>query len=382
VGDLGSLSDDPRISAADYEPGLEGNHAVEPSRMRGASNIGTNLQPRAPTARGHRRLAAPERGDRHAAVPAPSGHIGLFWRLLIPNAAVLSAASIVLIVAPPNGRVLVILAGLASMLAINFVLMRHAFAPLERLSSVMQRVDPLRPGERVAIEGARSEVSMLAETFNEMLERLESERRESGRRSMLAQESERRRVATDLHDEIGQSLTALVLQLKQASDREGPDTATQHELVASAEQTLAEVRSIARRLRPEALDDLGLRSALLALAARLEEAGRLSIDVRVAPDLPSLPAEVELVIYRVAQESLTNVLRHADAQQARVDLRLESDTLILEVVDDGRGFDVAAEHSVGGVLGMRERGLLVGGAITLESQPADGTRVRLTVPHR
>jgi two-component system, NarL family, sensor histidine kinase UhpB len=350
--------------------------------MSGAYNIGTNLHSRVPTARGQLRLSAPERGDPHAAVPAPRGHIGLFWRLLIPNAAVLSAASIVLMVAPPNGRVLVILAGLVGMLAINFVLMRHAFAPLERLSSVMQRVDPLQPGERVSIEGARSEVSMLAETFNEMLERLESERRESGRRAMLAQEAERGRVASDLHDEIGQSLTALVLQLKQAAYRERPDTAALRELVTSAEEILAEVRSVARRLRPEALDDLGLRSALLALAARLEEAGGLSVDVRIAPDLPSLPAEVELVLYRVAQESLTNVLRHANALHARVELRLESDSLILEVVDDGCGFDVAAGHSVGGLRAMRERGLLVGGAITLESQPPEGTRVRLTVPHR
>jgi two-component system sensor histidine kinase UhpB len=382
VGDLDSLSDDPRISAADYEPCLGGKHALEPSRMRGASNIGTNLHSRAPTARGHRRLAARDRGDRSAAVRAPSGHIGLFWRLLIPNAAVLSAASIVLMVAPPNGRVLVILSGLASMLAINVVLMRHAFAPLERLSSVMQRVNPLQPGERVTIEGARSEVSTLAETFNEMLERLESERRESGRRAMLAQEAERRRVASDLHDEIGQSLTALVLQLKQASARECPDTAALSELVASAEEILAELRSVARRLRPEALDDLGLRSALLALAARLEETGELSVDVRIAPDLPPLPTEVELVVYRVAQESLTNVLRHANALHAHVELRLESDSLRLEVVDDGCGFDVAAEHSVGGLLGMRERGVLVGGAVTLESRPAEGTRVRLTVPHR
>jgi two-component system, NarL family, sensor histidine kinase UhpB len=350
--------------------------------MSGASNIGTDLRSRARTVRGRRRLAGTRRGDRHAGVPARRGHIGLFWRLLLPNAAVLSAASIVLMVAPPNGRVLVILAGLASMLAINFVLMRHAFAPLERLSSVMQRVDPLKPGERVAIEGARSEVSMLAETFNEMLERLESERRESGRRAMLAQEAERRRVASDLHDEIGQSLTALVLELKQAAAREPPDTAALRVLVASAEEIVAEVRSVARRLRPEALDDLGLRSALLALAARLEEAGGLSVDVRIAPDLPSLPADVELVTYRVAQESLTNVLRHAGALNARVELRLESDCVILEVIDDGCGFDVAAEHSAGGLLGMRERGLLVGGAITLESRPPEGTRVRLTVPQR
>jgi two-component system sensor histidine kinase UhpB len=311
---------------------------------------------------------------------APRGYIGLFWRLLIPNAAVLGAASVVLMVAPANGRPLVILAGLASMLAINVVLMRYAFAPLERLSSVMQRVDPLQPGERVPIEGAQSEVSMLAEAFNDMLERLESERRDSGRRAMVAQEAERRRVASDLHDEIGQSLTALVLQLKQASDREHPDPAALRELVGTAEAILGEVRSVARRLRPEALDDLGLRSALLALAGRLEEAGGLDIHVRIAQDLPPLPSEVELVIYRVAQESLTNVLRHAGARQADVQLRARPGALILEVVDDGRGFDVSAPHAGEGLRGMRERALLVGGTITVDSAPAADTRVRLIVP--
>jgi two-component system, NarL family, sensor histidine kinase UhpB len=309
-----------------------------------------------------------------------SGHIGLFWRLLIPNATVLAGASIVLIVAPPNGRVLVILAGLATMLAINVVLMRHAFAPLERLSSLMQRVDPLRPGERVSIEGAQSEVSLLAETFNEMLERLEAERRDSGRRAMLAQEAERRRVASDLHDEIGQSLTALVLQLKQTANREPPDRAALLGLVSSAEAILGDVRSVARRLRPEALDDLGLRSALLSLAARLEEASGLDVDVGIAPDLPSLPDEVELVIYRVSQESLTNVLRHARAEHATVELRRASEGVILEVTDDGIGFDATVTHQGEGLRGMRERALFVAGTLSVESRPSVGTRVRLVVP--
>src|SRR5918992_6179353 len=105
---------------------------------------------------------------------------------------------------------------------------------------------------------------------------------------MLAQEAERRRVASDLHDEIGQSLTALVLQLKQTAGGDPPDRDALREIVASAEGILGEVRSVARRLRPEALDDLGLRSALLALAARLEEAGGLDVEIRIAPNLPSL----------------------------------------------------------------------------------------------
>jgi two-component system sensor histidine kinase UhpB len=311
---------------------------------------------------------------------ARGAHIGLFWRLFIPNAAVLSAASIVLIVAPPNGRVAVVLAGLVSMLAINLMLMRRAFAPLERLSSLMQRVDPLRPGERVPHEGSRSEVSMLAETFNEMLERLESERRESGRRAMLAQEAERRRVATDLHDEIGQSLTALLLQLKHVADTEHHCSPAIRELVGATEEILDEVRSVARRLRPEALEELGLRSALLALAARIERAGGPSVEVRIASDVPALAPDVELVIYRIAQESLTNVLRHADADHALVLLRIGDDAVMLDVHDDGSGFDVATAGGDGGLRGMRERALLVGGQLQVASRAGEGTRIRLSVP--
>ena len=285
-----------------------------------------------------------------------------------------------LIVAPPNGRVVVILAGLASMLAINLVLMRRAFAPLERLSSLMQRVDPLQPGERVPLEGSQSEVSTLAETFNEMLERLESERRESGRRAMLAEEAERRRVASDLHDEIGQSLTALLLRLKHVGETEHPGSAAIRELGAATEEILEEVRSVARRLRPEALEELGLRSALLALATRLERAGGPGVDVRVAADVPALAPDVELVLYRVAQESLTNVLRHAGARHASVELRLSGDAVILDVRDDGSGFDVGAAGVDGGLRGMRERAVLVGGSLKVVSRPGEGTVVRLVVP--
>jgi two-component system sensor histidine kinase UhpB len=319
--------------------------------------------------------------DRDLRTAGASGaQIGLFWRLFIPNAAVLSAASVVLIVAPPNGRVVVVLAGLVAMLAINLILMRRAFAPLARLSSLMQRVDPLHPGERVPIDGSQSEVSTLAETFNEMLERLETERRESGRRAMLAEEAERRRVAADLHDEIGQSLTALVLQLKHVAEREHPGSPAIRELVAAAEGILDEVRSVARRLRPEALEELGLRSALLALATRVERAGGPDVEVRIAADVPPLAPDVELVVYRITQESLTNVLRHAGARHALVQLRIDGDAVTLDVQDDGTGFDVAGAGGDSGLRGMRERALLVGGTLKVDSRADEGTRVRLVVP--
>ena len=158
--------------------------------------------------------------------------------------------------------------------------------------------------------------------FNEMLARLEVERRESARRALAAQERERRRIARELHDEVGQALTAVVLQLDRV-DR-GPETGGGRGVAEAREAvraSLEEVRGIARRLRPEALDDLGLRSALAALTNDIARRTRAASRAPVAPALPPLEPEEELVIYRVAQEALTNVVRHAGAARARLALR-------------------------------------------------------------
>ena len=147
--------------------------------------------------------------------------MSLFWRVFAINAAVLVSAAILLIVTPatisPNVALveaLVLAGGVAAALAVNLFLMRRAFGPLERLTQLMARVDPMRPGKRVATGGSLPEVAAVAHAFNEMLDRLESERRDSGRRALAAQEDERRRVASDLHDEVGQTLTGVVLQLE------------------------------------------------------------------------------------------------------------------------------------------------------------------------
>jgi HAMP domain-containing protein len=126
---------------------------------------------------------------------------------------VLAAAALVLHLEPANGRIPAIGGGVAMMLVVNLVLMRRAVTPLERLTDLMRRVDPLRPGERIPAPRAESEVSVLSQTFNEMLDRLEAERREGLHRALSEREAERRRVADELHDQIGQNLTALALQL-------------------------------------------------------------------------------------------------------------------------------------------------------------------------
>jgi two-component system, NarL family, sensor histidine kinase UhpB len=243
----------------------------------------------------------------------------------------------------------------------------------------MRTVDPLQPGRRIPVYSDDAEVAELALAFNQMLDRLEAERRQSARRSLTAQEGERRRVAQELHDEIGQSLTAVVLQLDRLC-RMAPESQREGHVEAreTARKTLEEVRQIARRLRPEALDELGLRTALAALAERVSEQGGLRVVYRLDANLPELSPAAELVIYRVAQESLTNVLRHAGASQAVLTLRGDAEAVTLQVSDDGRGLD--GSRAGAGIQGMRERALLVDAALGLRASPQGGAEVRLEVP--
>jgi two-component system sensor histidine kinase UhpB len=223
-------------------------------------------------------------------------------------------------------------------------------------------------------------VAELSSAFNEMLDRIETERRESARRELLAQEGERRRVAAELHDEIGQGLTALLIEL----DHAGADApaAQRAALTAPREvaaQLLDDVRRLARSLRPEVLDELGLVPALTNLCDRLAARTGLEIDLQGNGALPALGADVQLVLYRVTQESLTNVVRHADAEHVKVRLAVRGDRVELQVADDGAGIATSARPG-NGIRGMRERAVLVGGRLDVESGAGAGTRVSLSIP--
>ena len=302
----------------------------------------------------------------------------LLWRVFAINAAVLTAAMLALVVSPLTvsfpvalTELVVLAAGLIALLVVNLALLRRVFAPLDRLSRFMREVDPLRPGSRVPLTDGDPEIAELTGAFNEMVERLESERRDSALRALAAQESERRRIALELHDEVGQALTAAMLRLDRVdveAAKEGLRTA------------LEEVRDIARRLRPEALDDLGLRNALRALVASVARDARIDITPEIEADLPPLSPEQELVVYRVAQEALTNAVRHADAGALRFSLRRGRGAVLLKVEDDGRGFDPALVPGASGIRGMRERALLVRARLEVDSSPGRGTAVTLRTP--
>jgi two-component system sensor histidine kinase UhpB len=309
--------------------------------------------------------------------------MSLFWRVVAVNVALVIGAVLALAVTPvsvsstPTAAELeVLVIGTALVIVLNVLLLRRLFVPLRRLTGTMRRVDPHDPGRRVVIDKAADEVAELAAAFNDMLDRLEAERQSSARRALAATEAERVRVARELHDEVGQTLTGVVLALEGIHRRAPADLRAElADVQEAARAGVEEVREIARALRPGALEELGLRSALTTLANSFTG---LRVRHALRADLPVLSPDQDLAVYRVAQESLTNVARHAGARQARVELEECDGAVVLRVSDDGCGIPaVHAGATDGGVGGMRERALLAGGRLRVRALPERGTEVRL-----
>jgi two-component system sensor histidine kinase UhpB len=271
-----------------------------------------------------------------------------------------------------------VVAGLLVTIAVNALLLRHAFAPLARLTQRMETVDLLRPGQRLQVR-RDDEIGRVVATFNRMLDRLEAERQESGRRVLAAQEAERIGIARDLHDEVGQVLTGVLLQLNSIAEAAPEHEEALGEARHAVRRALDEVRRISSDLRPEMLEHLGLVSALTELTRSFARVAGVTVERQFATALPELAPEVELAIYRIAQESLTNIARHAQAERVVMALEPARGSVVLRVADDGRGFAGAPiEH--GGLRSMRERALLVNGALAIKPAPEGGVEVRLEVP--
>jgi two-component system sensor histidine kinase UhpB len=310
----------------------------------------------------------------------------LYWRVFVTNASTMLLAFGALVLAPVTvsvpvgaGELIVLAIGLLLVLLVNLLLLRPVFRPLDALADAMRRHDPLTPGERMPVDG-EPDVAALAQAFNEMLDRLELERRESARQALRVLEGERSRIARELHDEVGQTLTGAMLQVEGLAARIPDDLRDEFdELRETARGGTEDVRRIARQLRPEALEDLGLQSALAALVTSFGEQAQVRVERRLEPSLP-LPEDEELVVYRVAQEALTNVARHAQA--TRVELRLQQNhaLTVLTVRDDGLGLFPGALPAGHGIRGMRERAMLIGAQLHIDSKPGRGTAVTLSIP--
>lgn len=268
---------------------------------------------------------------------------------------------------------------------VNVILLQRRFRPLERLVDEMERADLTQPGANLSGPardfGGPEEVERLHQTFRRMLERLETERRRASSAALTAQEEERARVARDLHDEVNQSLTGLLLRLEALREQAPPELA--REIAATktlANQAMEELLTLARQLRPTALDDLGLKAALAGNVTELDRRSAFTASFESEGSFGDLPADAQLVVYRVAQEALSNAAQHAGAGHVWVRLERAPGGVELTISDDGRGFTFDQASRGLGLGGMRERALLVGGDLRIESRPRVGTRVRLFVP--
>jgi two-component system sensor histidine kinase UhpB len=335
--------------------------------------------------RSDRLTVAPDPGS-----PPPRRYLPLVYRVAGINAALLVAAVVVtlLVLAPRKlssfalDEAVILVAALALVALVNLMILRRVVRPLEALTALARRVDLLGPGERIPNAAPTSEAGELSLTFNEMLTRLEAERREATGRVLAGQEAERLRIARELHDQVGQELTAVLLGLARVHGRlEPPLREAVGEVQEAVRGSLEDVRRIALELRPEALDDLGLVSALAVLCERFAQHSGLDVSQEIDERLPAIDPDAELVIYRVAQEALTNVARHAGPAHARLALeRDDGNGLVMTVSDDGRGMPSGAQPGTG-IRGMLERAALIGARLELTPGPGGrGSRVALRIP--
>ena len=240
---------------------------------------------------------------------------------------------------------------------------------------------------------ANDEIGDLAEAFNQMTEQLARtdelrNERETLRRQLLekvitTQEDERRRIARELHDSTSQNLSSLILGLRMMEAHCVQCTAQTKatDLRQVASKTLDEVHDLSMRLRPRVLDDLGLAAALERLVSEWQARYKIPVDV-VIQLAERLPGEVETAIYRIVQETLTNVARHAQARSASILVERHGDFVRAIVEDDGVGFGIDVNHGEShlGLLGMRERAELLNGTLTIESSPEQGTSIFIEIP--
>lgn len=313
----------------------------------------------------------------------------LLSQVLAVNTGLVTATAIVAALLAPDRtqgvasaqRLLLIGLAVVSAILLNSLLLRRRLRPLERLLETMERVDLASPGQRAsAPPDAAREIERLTADFNRMLERLEQERVQAGRAVIRAQEEERARIAQDLHDEVNQALTAILLRLQAAMLDVPPRLRSElKEIQTLATRAMDELLRLARTLRPTALDDHGLVPALASQVADFGERTGIRSSFHRHGDAPVLSDEEQLVLYRVTQESLSNVVQHSGASAVRVELSSVGRT-VLRIRDDGCGFrSGTSPRNRLGVSGMRERALLVGGRLNVFSAPGEGTTIELTM---
>jgi two-component system sensor histidine kinase UhpB len=266
-------------------------------------------------------------------------------------------------------------------LLLNILMLQRRLNPLDELIREIEAIDPSNPASLKAPEDPVEEVERLAAAFAKLLERIEAERRRAGRLQLRAQEEERKRVARDLHDEVNQALTAILLRLEALTHVAPPRLRAElAETKGLANQAMGELLQLARQLRPTALDDHGFVPAIEEQLRRFKAQYGIATRLSTDGDLDDLGSDQQLVLYRVTQEALNNIARHAGASNVAVEIARVDGHVDLEVADDGVGFDVGHELRGLGLDGMAERARLVEGRFEVDAAPGRGTTLRLRVP--
>jgi two-component system, NarL family, sensor histidine kinase UhpB len=367
-------------------------------------------------------LFAPSAGARHVEQGAARGRavfgLPLFWRLLGVNLVVVLGGALIgtwltqrLVLTgafTPLTHALLVLAALSLSAGLSMLLLRETFRPIRSLREATQRFNAGDYSARASLAPLTDpDVAGLVLEVNALWDRLEAdavtirEKTDQAERLaaqvILAQEEERRRVARELHDEAGQALTAVIIGLERglasmpevyAANLPIQPRQLMGNLRDLAAQTLDEVRKLALELRPSVLDDLGLVAALRQYVRSTEERSGLSAQLTVvgwdeADGAPRLPPEVETALFRIAQEALTNAIRHARATSVQVRLRRSVGSVTLEVRDDGVGLAAVPSPEAGehlGMFGMRERARLLDGQFHATAVSPRGTLVQVTIP--
>jgi two-component system, NarL family, sensor histidine kinase UhpB len=279
-------------------------------------------------------------------------------------------------------ELLLVAMAIALSLAVNLLMLQRRFRPLEAVIDQIETIDPSDPSRFEPRPSPVAEIDRLSRAFKRLLSRIEEERREAGQLVVRAQEQERRRLARDLHDEVNQALTAILLRLEAlAQDLPPTEAETVAELKRLVDRAMEELLSLGRQLRPSALDDHGLLPALTAQVKRFARHTGVEASVVTDGKWEGLDEDKQATIYRVGQEALSNVIQHANASRVEVRLAAQNGGAALIVEDDGEGFDASGtDHGGLGLGGMTERARLVGGELDIRSSPGTGTTVRLTIP--
>lgn len=276
----------------------------------------------------------------------------------------------------------------------NFVIIKSALRPLRELVQLVPDVHAGQPDiSPQLLKDNDPDIVHLAKSIDSLVQQLEDRNlqlRALSERAINAQEEERKRMALSLHDDTGQALSMLIIHLEQIQSRLPTEMNELHAKLNAAHQlaacTLTELRKIIAGLRPTVLDDLGLVPAIRWYArSNLEEAG-VRVDVQAEDELSPLPAQLNATLFRIAQEAVNNILRHAQAQSAKITLCCTGSEICLQVEDDGKGFDLqqiqegAIRLQRLGLLGIQERAEMVGGRVKVYSAPGRGTQLIVSMP--